>query len=82
MVARDNRLIHQRNLRDLTLNARINWEVPWAQVPARDKAKLFEVVSLGPSVFENNWLTLVGEDRHATSIHIWVVFNGIGQRRK
>ena len=35
----------QRNLRDLTLNARINWEVPWAQVPARDKAKLFEVVS-------------------------------------
>jgi len=27
------------------MNARINWEVPWAQVPARDKAKLFEVVS-------------------------------------
>jgi hypothetical protein len=35
----------QRNLRDLAMNARINWEVPWAQVPARDKAKLFEVVS-------------------------------------
>jgi hypothetical protein len=27
------------------MNARINWEIPWAQVPARDKAKLFEVVS-------------------------------------
>ena len=37
--------ISQRNLRDLMMNARINWEVPWAQVPARDKAKLFEVVS-------------------------------------
>jgi hypothetical protein len=37
--------VEQRNLRDLTLNARINWEVPWAQVPAREKAKLFEVVS-------------------------------------
>jgi hypothetical protein len=35
----------QRNLRDLAMNARINWEVPWAQVPARDKARLFEVVS-------------------------------------
>lgn len=38
----------QRNLRDLAMNARINWEVPWAQVPARDKAKLFEVVSAVP----------------------------------
>ena len=27
------------------MNARINWEVPWAEVPVRDKAKLFEVVS-------------------------------------
>jgi hypothetical protein len=35
----------QRNLRDLAMNARINWEVPWAEVPARDKAKLFDVVS-------------------------------------
>jgi hypothetical protein len=28
------------------MNARINWEVPWAEVPAREKAKLFEVVSI------------------------------------
>jgi hypothetical protein len=37
-------VIAQRNLRDLTMNARINWEIPWAQVPARDRATLFEVV--------------------------------------
>jgi hypothetical protein len=43
-------LVVQRNLRDLTMNARINWEVPWAQVPARDKAKLFEVVSRNPAL--------------------------------
>ena len=42
----------QRNLRDLVLNARINWEVPWAQVSARDKAKLFEVVSARASCLE------------------------------
>ena len=33
-------VIAQRNLRDLTMNARINWEIPWAQVPARDRATL------------------------------------------
>ena len=36
------------------MNARINWEVPWAQVPARDKAKLFEVVSVDKYADECN----------------------------
>ena len=47
----------QRNLRDLALNARINWEAPWAQVPARDKAKLFEVVSILLSQLRTEELT-------------------------
>jgi hypothetical protein len=34
----------QRNLRDLALNARIDWTVPWDQVPAKDKAMLYDVV--------------------------------------
>ena len=47
----------QRSLRDLTMNARISWEVPWAQVPARDKAKLFEVVSTRASRHDRYRLT-------------------------
>ena len=34
----------QRNLRDLTMNARIDWTVPWDQVPAKDKGMLYDVV--------------------------------------
>ena len=34
----------KRNVRDLALNARINWEVPWKQIPVDQKASLFEVV--------------------------------------
>jgi hypothetical protein len=33
-------------VRDLVGNARINWELPWAKVPTRDKAMLFEAVRL------------------------------------
>jgi len=35
----------KRNLRDLMLNARINWERRWADVPLKDKALLFDVVN-------------------------------------
>ena len=37
-------LSEQRQIRDLTLNARIKWDSKWADIPASDKAKLFQVV--------------------------------------
>lgn len=36
----------QRHIHELTLNARINWEVPWAQIPAQDKVSLYQVVRI------------------------------------
>lgn len=35
----------QRGLRDLVIRSQINWELPWADIPASEKAKLFSVVS-------------------------------------
>lgn len=35
----------KRTLRDLVLQARINWEVQWSEVPAASKAQLYAVVS-------------------------------------
>lgn len=35
----------QRDLRDLVLRSQINWELPWGEIPASEKAKLFNVVS-------------------------------------
>jgi hypothetical protein len=35
----------QRSIRDLVHNARLNWELPWREIPPRDKAALYEVVS-------------------------------------
>lgn len=35
----------KRNLHDLVLAARINWECPWKDTPAAAKATFFEVVS-------------------------------------
>ena len=37
-------LSKQRQIRDLTLNAHIKWDSKWADIPASDKAKLFQVV--------------------------------------
>lgn len=36
----------QRHIHELTLNARINWELPWAQIPAQDKVSLYQVVRI------------------------------------
>ncbi|KAJ6607277.1 hypothetical protein B0H10DRAFT_1956375 [Mycena sp. CBHHK59/15] len=50
----------QRNLRDLTLNACINIEVPWADMPAVAKAQLFAVArERHPylAAFVNDWAT-------------------------
>ncbi|KAG6837499.1 hypothetical protein H0H93_008424 [Arthromyces matolae] len=33
-----------RWVRELTLQSRINWELPWAKIPPEEKAKLFKVV--------------------------------------
>ncbi|KAJ6544902.1 hypothetical protein B0H10DRAFT_2447815 [Mycena sp. CBHHK59/15] len=51
-------LLH--NVRDLTLQARVNWEQPWAKTPADVKAQLFAVARdrhpyLGR--FVNDWAT-------------------------
>jgi hypothetical protein len=35
----------QRSVRDLVHNARLNWELSWREIPPRDKATLYEVVS-------------------------------------
>jgi hypothetical protein len=55
------------------MNARIDWEVPWAQVPARDKAKLFEVVSVRDYTTEQICIDLAygGSSRLAISIRSW-----------
>jgi hypothetical protein len=34
------------NVRDLVLNARINWELPWKRIPVQQKASLFDIVSV------------------------------------
>ncbi|KAJ7907418.1 hypothetical protein B0H13DRAFT_2273676 [Mycena leptocephala] len=49
-----------RNVRDLALNARINWELPWKQIPVDQKASLFEVARTRHpylAKFENDWAT-------------------------
>ncbi|KAJ7256047.1 hypothetical protein C8J57DRAFT_1721612 [Mycena rebaudengoi] len=49
-----------RNIRDLTLQARINWEEPWSQTPAGVKAQLFAVArERHPYLarFTNDWAT-------------------------
>jgi pyrroloquinoline quinone (PQQ) biosynthesis protein C len=45
------------------MNARINWEVSWGQVPAQDKAKLFEVVSTSDRQAIDHELTRDGQAR-------------------
>ncbi|KAJ7760283.1 hypothetical protein DFH07DRAFT_957663 [Mycena maculata] len=49
-----------RNMRDLTLQAGINWESPWAQIPSEQKAKLFAVERERHPIlkrFHNDWAT-------------------------
>ncbi|CAA7267807.1 unnamed protein product [Cyclocybe aegerita] len=49
-----------RSLRDLVLQSRINWELPWAQIPASKKAKLFQVAREHHPVLKrymNDWAT-------------------------
>jgi hypothetical protein len=74
--------VEQRNLRDLTLNARINWEVPWAQVPAREKAKLFEVVSTNVKDHRMRMLDEYCTCRHAINTHFLLDLSEIGLRRR
>ncbi|KAJ7206882.1 hypothetical protein GGX14DRAFT_456951 [Mycena pura] len=50
----------QRNLRELFGNSRINWELPWAQVPAAAKAQLFAIARKHHpylAEFQNDWAT-------------------------
>ncbi|KAJ6479117.1 hypothetical protein C8R45DRAFT_1216404 [Mycena sanguinolenta] len=49
-----------RNLRDLALQAGVQWECPWAEVPASEKAKLFDVARARHPILENyvnDWAT-------------------------
>ncbi|KAJ7463886.1 hypothetical protein B0H11DRAFT_2240829 [Mycena galericulata] len=49
-----------RNMRDLTLQAGINWEVPWAKMSAEAKGKLFAVPRERHPIlkrFHNDWAT-------------------------
>ncbi|KAJ7891645.1 hypothetical protein B0H14DRAFT_3428431 [Mycena olivaceomarginata] len=58
---RANREIYKgilRNLRDLLLQAGINWESPWAQVPVDAKSKFFRVARKRHPIleqYENDW---------------------------
>ncbi|KAJ7232993.1 hypothetical protein B0H12DRAFT_1239481 [Mycena haematopus] len=50
----------QRAVRDLALNARINWELPWKQIPVQQKSTLFDVArGRHPYLaeFHNDWAT-------------------------
>ncbi|KAJ7114645.1 hypothetical protein C8R43DRAFT_1156415 [Mycena crocata] len=49
-----------RNVRDLTHQAGVNWELPWAKTPADVKAKLFAVARRCHPIFKwyvNDWAT-------------------------
>ncbi|KAJ7831277.1 hypothetical protein B0H13DRAFT_1915499 [Mycena leptocephala] len=49
-----------RNMRDLALDAHIDWKVPWKQIPVDQKASLFEVARTRHpylAKFENDWAT-------------------------
>ncbi|KAJ7780646.1 hypothetical protein DFH07DRAFT_949876 [Mycena maculata] len=49
-----------RNIRDLVLQAGINWEVPWAKVPAEAKGKLYAVARKRHPILKryvNDWAT-------------------------
>ncbi|KAJ3494992.1 hypothetical protein NLJ89_g10700 [Agrocybe chaxingu] len=49
-----------RSLRDLVLQSRINWELPWSQIPASEKSKLFQVARERHPVLKrymNDWAT-------------------------
>ncbi|KAJ3501991.1 hypothetical protein NLJ89_g9088 [Agrocybe chaxingu] len=49
-----------RSLRDLVLQSRINWELPWTEIPAGEKAKLFQVARERHPVLKrymNDWAT-------------------------
>jgi hypothetical protein len=37
--------LEQRTVKELAGNARLNWELEWAEIPVRDKAQFFQVVS-------------------------------------
>ncbi|KAJ7192609.1 hypothetical protein B0H12DRAFT_1246116 [Mycena haematopus] len=50
----------QRNLRDLTLQAGVNWEKPWGEISAEVKGKLFAVARERHPIlarFHNDWAT-------------------------
>ncbi|KAJ7204050.1 hypothetical protein GGX14DRAFT_398360 [Mycena pura] len=59
----ENREIYKglmRNTRDLTLQAGINWELPWAKTPAEAKAKLYAVARERHPILKryvNDWAT-------------------------
>ncbi|KAG6847898.1 hypothetical protein H0H93_005087 [Arthromyces matolae] len=49
-----------RWVRELTLQSRINWEVPWAKIPPEEKGKLFKVCRTKNPILErypNDWAT-------------------------
>ncbi|KAJ7879219.1 hypothetical protein B0H14DRAFT_2566823 [Mycena olivaceomarginata] len=50
----------KRNVRDLVLNARINWELPWKRIPVQQKASLFDIARKRHpylAEFHNDWAT-------------------------
>ncbi|KAJ7759478.1 hypothetical protein B0H14DRAFT_2634423 [Mycena olivaceomarginata] len=50
----------KRNVRDLVLNAQINWELPWKRIPVQQKASLFDIArGRHPYLaeFHNDWAT-------------------------
>ncbi|KAJ7138979.1 hypothetical protein C8R44DRAFT_867150 [Mycena epipterygia] len=62
-ASRANRAIYKslmRNIRDLTLQAGIDWERPWAETAAAAKAKLFDVARARHPIlgdYVNDWAT-------------------------
>jgi hypothetical protein len=71
-------ILLQRNLRDLMLNARINWEVCWAKIPCKDKGILFEIVSywIAQDKMSVTYLT-----RLENNTHFWEDSSTIGPQR-
>jgi hypothetical protein len=40
--------LYQREIRDISMNARLSWQEDWRDIPAADKATFFAVVSDRP----------------------------------
>lgn len=74
----------QCTVKDLAICSGMNWELPWAQIPAAEKARVFQVVSLLMSSIIICWLYLISTYpyRRESSIHSSSISITTGQLKR